>query len=41
MVMVFPHIAIVVNVTPTGFYMAGSAVLTLVQGLLFVPIETI
>ena len=41
MVMVFPHTAIVVNVTPTGFYMAGSVVLTLAQEPLFAPIETI
>ncbi len=39
MVMVFPHTAIVDNAIQIGFYMAGSVVLTLVQGL--VPTETI
>ena len=41
MVMVFQHIAIAVNATPTGFYTGGSAVLTLVQEPWFGPIETI
>ena len=41
MVLVFQHIAIAVNVTPTGFYTDGSAVLTLVQEPMFDPIETI
>ena len=41
MVMVFLHIAIVVDVTPNGFYMAGSAALMISQEPLFDPIETI
>ena len=41
MVMVFPHIAIVVDATLNGFYMAGSAALMTLQESLFDPIETI
>ena len=40
MVMVFPHIAIAGNATPTGFYTGGYAVPFLVQEPWFVPIET-
>ena len=41
MVMVFPHTAIVDNAILIGFYMVGSVVLTLMQGLFRVPTETI
>ena len=42
MVMVFPHIAIVVNATPTGFCMDGSAALIpILHGLGRRPIGTI